>query len=561
MSGVDRVAAANRMTRPPKEPQMSPLSERRMTFKEYSQISIARERVTKGSDTLREEKNRFWTDALVSKSTGFSRKDAHKIFRAFDTNHDHSVTVTEFMSGLENINFFGNRSEERKYDLFGGLISAIASDDTENVTEEAFVDFFQGKTIKEIQSKAESSNKYGGGERFLATTIRNTTFTSKGGSFKTRREKDGDLKQMLRDTLKSTDDKDTHQWLDIRGTQPVIMTTLKEIYDLRSLTVAGVRNSGKMELESVGGRTIVRIVCHALTMKNLPFVTKKKNKRFLKEKLDLEANPPSILKQQLDMILIRDEGDSGGTLITLMLSPGREKVVSFPNHKKNNTRYKSSDYDGLHDVLNENCDLLRSTYASTTIPFLGWVLVEAVTDEIDYLHTSLREWMTKLDDEITKNPLPKHVQHLHYLQSILNKIKATLLPLVKDMQQFDDDKSELSQFFRDHLTSFRGTRDELRHVVDEVAEMIARRESLVTVFRQRTEERSMTILYVMTIVTTIFIPAQFLAGVYGMNFDTMYEMKVGYNWDHGYWFFWGLIALLTGATFLFMHYYGMFRIL
>lgn len=111
----------------------------------------------------------------------------------------------------------------------------ISFADTENVTEEAFVDFFQGKTIKEIQSKAESSNKYGGGERFLATTIRNTTFTSKGGSFKTRREKDGDLKQMLRDTLKSTDDKDTHQWLDIRGTQPVIMTTLKEMLALNSL--------------------------------------------------------------------------------------------------------------------------------------------------------------------------------------------------------------------------------------------------------------------------------------------------------------------------------------
>lgn len=36
------------------------------------------------------------------------------------------------------------------------------------------------------------------------------------------------------------------------------------------------------------------------------------------------------------------------------------------------------------------------------------------------------------------------------------------------------------------------------------------------------------------VVSTIFLPITFLAGVYGMNFDMLPEL----HWDHGYLYFW-----------------------
>lgn len=45
------------------------------------------------------------------------------------------------------------------------------------------------------------------------------------------------------------------------------------------------------------------------------------------------------------------------------------------------------------------------------------------------------------------------------------------------------------------------------------------------------------------VVSTIFLPITFLAGVYGMNFDMLPEL----HWDHGYLYFWW-VRLLWPCT-------------
>jgi len=48
---------------------------------------------------------------------------------------------------------------------------------------------------------------------------------------------------------------------------------------------------------------------------------------------------------------------------------------------------------------------------------------------------------------------------------------------------------------------------------------------------------------VLTIVTAIFVPLGFLAGLYGMNFDNIPELHV----EHGYYILLGLMALVAVA--------------
>ncbi len=45
----------------------------------------------------------------------------------------------------------------------------------------------------------------------------------------------------------------------------------------------------------------------------------------------------------------------------------------------------------------------------------------------------------------------------------------------------------------------------------------------------------------LTVVSTIFIPLTFLAGIYGMNFANMPELQTQY----GYFVTWGVMALIT----------------
>ena len=51
------------------------------------------------------------------------------------------------------------------------------------------------------------------------------------------------------------------------------------------------------------------------------------------------------------------------------------------------------------------------------------------------------------------------------------------------------------------------------------------------------------VMQVLTIVSTIFIPITFIAGIYGMNFKYMPELE----WKWSYPLVWGIIVLVGGA--------------
>ena len=51
-------------------------------------------------------------------------------------------------------------------------------------------------------------------------------------------------------------------------------------------------------------------------------------------------------------------------------------------------------------------------------------------------------------------------------------------------------------------------------------------------------------MYFLTLVTTLFVPAQFLTGVYGMNFDVMPDLHFWWGYPF-FWVFFLLSVLLT----------------
>jgi magnesium transporter len=51
------------------------------------------------------------------------------------------------------------------------------------------------------------------------------------------------------------------------------------------------------------------------------------------------------------------------------------------------------------------------------------------------------------------------------------------------------------------------------------------------------------VMKVLTIIATLFMPLTFLAGVYGMNFEHMPELK----WQYGYFTLWGVMIVIAMA--------------
>jgi magnesium transporter len=86
---------------------------------------------------------------------------------------------------------------------------------------------------------------------------------------------------------------------------------------------------------------------------------------------------------------------------------------------------------------------------------------------------------------------------------------------------------------------------QLMDVVDTYRELCADlRDFYYAVMSQRTNE----VMKVLTIVATIFMPLSFIAGVYGMNFDTTYPTNMPeLHWRYGYIFAWALMLITAGG--------------
>ena len=69
---------------------------------------------------------------------------------------------------------------------------------------------------------------------------------------------------------------------------------------------------------------------------------------------------------------------------------------------------------------------------------------------------------------------------------------------------------------------------------------------MLDVYLSSVSNKMNEVMKVLTIIATIFIPMTFIAGIYGMNFEVMPELK----WHWGYLLIWIVIAA-TGLSMVF----------
>lgn len=130
-----------------------------------------------------------------------------------------------------------------------------------------------------------------------------------------------------------------------------------------------------------------------------------------------------------------------------------------------------------------------------------------------------RDYMT-----IRKYSLPLKDQFPKLLRSESGIITSDLLPVYTDLA--------------DQIQFINQTMDNCREISS----------SLVDLYISNNDLRMNAIMKRLTVVSTIFIPLTFLAGVWGMNFAAMPEL----GWKYGYLFAWGVMLLTGIGTWLFL---------
>ena len=144
-------------------------------------------------------------------------------------------------------------------------------------------------------------------------------------------------------------------------------------------------------------------------------------------------------------------------------------------------------------------------------------LVDEVLDQVLPLLEQLADQLDALEEATLRRPTPRVLRQAYEIRSILRHIRAMIWPL----------RSQLIVLMRQSKRildrgAIRGFREVNTHVevVFETAELLRHQcDGVTNSYMASISNRMNQVMKVLTIISSVFVPLTFIAGVYGMNFN------------------------------------------
>jgi magnesium transporter len=251
-----------------------------------------------------------------------------------------------------------------------------------------------------------------------------------------------------------------------------------------------------------------------------------------------------------------EESDDYLFLVLKMLHPDREddrievEQVSFvigPNYVISFQEKEGDVFDPVRERLRKTVPRVRFLGAD----YLAYALIDAVVDGYFLILETMGEKIEQVEERLLDEPKPEDLEQVHELKRELLIMRKAVWPLREVIGAISRSESKLI-----HAYTFPYLRDLYEHtiqVIDTIETFRDMVSGLLDLYLTSVSNRMNEIMKVLTIIATIFIPLGFLAGVYGMNFDTgsspfnMPEL----HYRFGYPIFWLVALLIGGGLFLF----------
>lgn len=150
--------------------------------------------------------------------------------------------------------------------------------------------------------------------------------------------------------------------------------------------------------------------------------------------------------------------------------------------------------------------------------YLAYAILDTILDAYFPMLERIGEELEELEDRITSQPHPRDVARLHEIKRELLVVKRALWPSREMLSALG--REELGIVPRDVAPFLRDTYDHAIQLIDVVETYRELSMGLLDLYLSSVSTRMNEVVKVLTIVSTIFIPLTFLAGIWGMNFDT-----------------------------------------
>lgn len=204
-------------------------------------------------------------------------------------------------------------------------------------------------------------------------------------------------------------------------------------------------------------------------------------------------------------------------------------------------------FEGVRTRIAKGKGIIRKQGAD----YLAYALLDAVIDGFFPVLEIYGERIEELEEEVITNPTPQTLQKIYRIRRELLQLRRAIWPQRNVINSLIRDSSEIiSDEVRIYL---RDCYDHSIQVIDMVETYRELSSGLMDVYLSAVSNKMNEIMKFLTVVSSIFIPLTFLAGIYGMNFN---PEKSPFNMPelNAYWGYplcLGAMALIAGSLLFF----------
>ena len=235
----------------------------------------------------------------------------------------------------------------------------------------------------------------------------------------------------------------------------------------------------------------------------------------------------------LKMLFYDDEAEAIRTeQVSLVLGP--DYVLSFQEQP-------GDVFDGIRERLRVNKGRLRKLGPD----YLAYALIDAIVDGYFGILEAIGDHIELMEEELVSDLSPATLQKIHGFKREMILLRKSVWPLREVLGNLRRQDSPLVKESTDIF--LRDVYDHTIQVVDTVETFRDIISGMLDLYLSSMSNRMNEVMKVLTIIATIFIPLTFLAGVYGMNFTYIPELK----WHWGYFALLGVMVAIAAVMLFF----------
>ncbi|MDX2096806.1 MAG: magnesium/cobalt transporter CorA, partial [Leptolyngbyaceae cyanobacterium bins.59] len=191
--------------------------------------------------------------------------------------------------------------------------------------------------------------------------------------------------------------------------------------------------------------------------------------------------------------------------------------------------------------------------------YLAYTLIDSIIDGFFPVLEEYGEQLENLEEEVVSKPTRKTLEKIHTMKRELLSLRRAIWPQRDAINSLIRDGNDLVS--SDVRVYLRDCYDHAVQVLDMVETYRELASSLMDIYLSSVSNRMNEIMKLLTVISSIFIPLTFIAGVYGMNFNTEtspYNMPE-LNWYLGYPLCWAIMLGIAGGLIFFFWKRGWFE--